>query len=75
MKYDGSTQLRTLFLIKLYIDKRGYSPTLDDLACLRGLSATAIRKHVRHLRALGYLERPTRQAWRNIRLTDKGRAA
>lgn len=70
MKHDYSTNYETLRLIRWFIGKRGYSPTYQEIAELRGMSEAAIRKHVRYLVGCGHLHRPHPRVWRSIRLQE-----
>ncbi len=70
MKHDYSTNYETLKLIRWFVSKRGYSPTYQEIAELRGMSEAAIRKHVRYLVGSGYLHKPHPRTWRSIRLLE-----
>jgi DNA-binding MarR family transcriptional regulator len=69
--WNFTSQLETLATLQVYIRRNGYSPTLDELATMRGVSITTIQKHIRQLQERGYIQRVYRKH-RNIRL---GRAA
>lgn len=65
--WDFTTQLETLATLQVYIRAHGYSPTLDELAGLRGVSVPTIQRHIRQLQERGYIQRLYRKH-RNIRL-------
>jgi len=48
-------QLEVLKIIKTFISKKGYSPSLDELALLHHTNKSNVYRHVRRLIARGYL--------------------
>lgn len=66
-QFDFTSQLETLATLQVYIRANGYSPTLEELAALRGVSITTIQKHIRQLQERRYIQRVYRKH-RNIRL-------
>jgi DNA-binding MarR family transcriptional regulator len=64
-----SAQLETLQVIRHFIDKYGWSPTVDEIVLRRCLSRPSVYIHIRQLEARGYIIR--KSGWRNIRLTTR----
>lgn len=62
------TQLRTLRLVREYLARHGYPPSLRELARAAHVQPSAVAKHLRALAAQGLVELPAHTA-RGIRLT------
>jgi len=72
MKYTFVNHLRTLYTLRLYIERNGYAPTIRELAALRGMGVHGIYSHLRILAERGYItNRPGE--WRNLELTERGK--
>lgn len=63
------SQLQTYHVIRHYVSEHGHSPTIGELAKLRGLYFTAIQTHLNQLEQRGLITR--KRGWRNIRLTSR----
>jgi len=61
-----NTQLETLAVIVRFIEKYGYSPTVDEIAARRLLHRSAINVQLKQLTERGYIMR--KSGWRNIRV-------
>ena len=64
------TQLEILTCIRDYRRNRGYSPTMQELADVRGVSKVTVFEHVEALVAKGLLRRAPHKA-RSLQLTSK----
>lgn len=62
-------QLETLQVIRRFIEKYGWSPTIDEIVMRRCLSRPAVYSHISQLEERGYIVR--KSGWRNIRLTTR----
>lgn len=60
------SQLQTLLALESYMDTYGRSPTLNELAKMRGLATITIRKHIDALVERGKVKRVAGK--RNLRL-------
>jgi repressor LexA len=68
-------QREVLDVIRSFIERRGYSPSLEEIGAELGLSSVAtVHKHVSLLAEKGYLRRAWNQN-RSIELTDAERGA
>ena len=68
-------QREVLDVIRTFIERRGYSPSLEEIGTELGLSSVAtVHKHVSLLAEKGYLRRAWNQN-RSIELTDADRGA
>ncbi|MGH3967996.1 MAG: transcriptional repressor LexA, partial [Mycobacterium sp.] len=68
-----SSQLRILRLAREHLARRGYPPSLRELADAAGITFAAVRKHLLRLADAGLIELPERTA-RGIRLVGAGAA-
>lgn len=61
-------QNKTLLVVKEYFNKHGFSPTLEEIGRLMGISSpSAVHKHVKALREKGYLKN-LQQSVRSVHL-------
>ena len=62
-------QAAVLELVRAFIEERGYSPTVREIAAEYGCSAAGMHQHLQSLRSHGYLEWSPNTA-RTMRLLD-----
>lgn len=73
MSKGFNSQLETYHALCDFIKTHGHSPTMPELAYIRGLSVCVIHRHVRHLEWRGYVYKVA--GWRNVRLAERNKAA
>jgi repressor LexA len=70
-----STRLRILDFIRKFLDKRGYAPTVRDIARGCNISTpSVVQHHLNKLESQGHIYRDP-EVFRSIRLTEKKREA
>lgn len=74
-KEASTRQLEILGYIRDYIDENGYGPSLREIASHVGIYISAVAKHVKKLKANGYLVDHDRTIARLLIITDKGHSA
>lgn len=67
-------RMEVLRFIAEHFAQRGYAPTLQEIAAQRNVSKVTVFECLKLLVQHGYLSRPYKRQYRNLALTEKGRA-